>query len=46
MTEVLLQPSRMSTGRRLVTTLLRSREIAIVLMLVLVVGAATAKTST
>ncbi len=46
MTEVLLEPPRVSTGRRVATTLLRSREIAIVLMLVLVVAAATAKTST
>src|SRR5687768_18527271 len=45
MTEVLVAPSRMSTGKRLLTSLVRSREIAIVLMLVLVVAAATAKTS-
>jgi rhamnose transport system permease protein len=45
-TDVLVAPSRMSTGKRIFTSLIRSREIAIVLMIVLVVGFATAKTST
>ena len=45
MTDLLVAPSRMSTTRRVVTHLIRSREIAIVVVLLAVIAAATAKSS-
>src|SRR4051794_39156778 len=44
-TAAMLEPSRMSPMARVVTTVLRSREIAIAAVLLLVIAAATAKTS-
>ena len=43
---LLLEPSRLSSGRRAVNTLVRSRELSILLVLVAVVAAATIKTDT
>jgi rhamnose transport system permease protein len=45
MTELLVQPSRLSPGQRAVTGALRSREIAIAVVLVVVVVATTLKSS-
>lgn len=45
-TALLVEPSRQSRGRRIVTTLLRSREISILAVLLLVIAAATLKTPT
>ena len=45
MTEQLVEPSRLSPTRRAVRTVLRSRELAIAIVLVLLVAAATAKTN-
>ena len=42
--EVLLHPSRMPRGRRWLTTFLRSRELSILLVLLLVIAVATIKT--
>ncbi|MDX6301354.1 MAG: rhamnose transport system permease protein [Nocardioidaceae bacterium] len=44
-TAAMVEPSRMSPLARAVTTVIRSREIAIALVLLLVIAAATAKTS-
>ncbi|WP_454048950.1 ABC transporter permease [Cellulomonas sp. Marseille-Q8402] len=44
MTEQLVEPSRLSPTRRAVRTVLRSRELAIAIVLVLVVAAATIRT--
>jgi rhamnose transport system permease protein len=44
-TAAMIEPSRMSPLARAVTTVVRSREIAIALVLLLVIAAATAKTS-
>ncbi|MEZ0447075.1 ABC transporter permease [Cellulomonas sp. ICMP 17802] len=46
MTEVLVEPSRLSPARRAVRTVLRSRELAIAIVLVVVIAAATIKTDT
>jgi len=43
---LLLEPSRLSPGRRAITTLVRSRELSILLVLFAVVAAATIKTDT
>jgi len=43
-TEMLVEPSRKSAGQRAVTTILTSRESAIALVLILVIGAATLNT--
>jgi len=43
---LLLEPSRMSPGRRAVNTVLRSREASILLVLLAVIAAATIKTDT
>ena len=43
---LLLEPSRLSSGRRAVNTLVRSRELSILLVLFAVVAAATIKTDT
>ena len=45
-TDLLVEPSRQSAGRRALTTLLRSRELSIGIVLVLIVLAATAKRHT
>ncbi|CAN5189812.1 ABC transporter permease [soil metagenome] len=42
--ELLVEPSRATSARRLVSTLVRSREVSILLVLLLVIAAATIKT--
>ena len=45
MTDLLIEPSQQSRGSRLLGTLLRSRELSIAIVLVLIVAAATARRS-
>lgn len=46
MTELLVEPSQLSPARRAARTVLRSRELAIAIVLVVVIAAATIKTNT